>query len=409
MFDGSKHDLQGNKQYYYLISCDVSDKSKIPYSMLGKHIEIRSGSKITGLDYITLELYDNWNNKYLVFLSSVLRYYVLETDQVSTLYDENVENGISLTTLAYDESINIGERFVILINRPNSKQIDVTLITDGKCNLEFTMKAQRYWWGRYRMHYFRLMPPTCYERDICGVLGDFKDRGYRSQKLPQCNGDVINVVDSMSWSKAYDPDGMSWEKTYVDGYCGGYYAQDDDNEIETCDELIQDEVIATCQRVRDEQQACCNSIGGDFCDAMQTWCEFDACVTSQGDATQIDGNVYDLFTDGVVETCQDCAACFGPIPKLLYEFDGNLKESQSNGDDKYDLQTAGDANVANGVLNCDGDGDYAFNIYDLNLNMTSHSLEVLVSLDNVYDINGGGTISIYNEDQFDSIVFNGDE
>lgn len=141
MYDNSKHDLQGSGQYYYLMSCDIVNKNSIPYSILGKHAPY--SGRISGLDYITLELYDNNNNKYLVFLSASIGYYVLQTDGVSTLYDDNLNNGIALIPLTYDQSINIGERFVILVNK-SGKKIDVTLTIDGKCELKFMMECQHY-------------------------------------------------------------------------------------------------------------------------------------------------------------------------------------------------------------------------------------------------------------------------
>eukprot|EP01084_Bolivina_argentea_P028307 52633_1 len=84
LWDGSRHHLQGRArlkpQFYYIISCDIRNKALLPYTMIGKHININSRSKISRLHYVTLELFDNNNNNYLVFLSSSLRHYTIETD-----------------------------------------------------------------------------------------------------------------------------------------------------------------------------------------------------------------------------------------------------------------------------------------------------------------------------------------
>ena len=97
-----------------------------------------------------------------------------------------------------------------------------------------------------------------------------------------------------------------------------------------------------------------------------------------------------------------------------------MTESISGGDDRYTLQVEGDAHVANGVLNCDGNGDFVYSEHNLDFSMESHSLEVLAKINDINN-RGGGTIAIdsnynsndpdagYGHNQFDAIVYNENE
>jgi len=99
---------------------------------------------------------------------------------------------------------------------------------------------------------------------------------------------------------------------------------------------------------------------------------------------------------------------------LLYEFRGDLSETMSDGASAYDLQSAGDAHIADGALVCDGNGDYVYSANNIDFTFGGHSMEVLVEIDNV-NSQGGGTIAIdgkytstggYSHNKFDSIVYN---
>eukprot|EP01084_Bolivina_argentea_P055962 102480_1 len=75
-FNGDRHDFMGFNatQYYYIHPCRTITgihitRDEMPFSMLGYHYQMRETS-VTGLDYITLELYDNTGELYYVWLSA---------------------------------------------------------------------------------------------------------------------------------------------------------------------------------------------------------------------------------------------------------------------------------------------------------------------------------------------------
>mmetsp|Transcript_23924 Transcript_23924/g.20913 ORF Transcript_23924/g.20913 Transcript_23924/m.20913 type:complete len:505 (-) Transcript_23924:87-1601(-) len=110
-----------------------------------------------------------------------------------------------------------------------------------------------------------------------------------------------------------------------------------------------------------------------------------------------------------------------PAPKLLYDFqDGSLGEGIS-GNSAYDLFVdpngiggGNNAQIVNGVLRCDGIGDYVLSEQNLDFDIVSHSFEVLAVIDNLAS-SGGGAMAIdsnydvsgnYQHNQQDSIVYN---
>merc|ERR550525_445301 len=120
-----------------------------------------------------------------------------------------------------------------------------------------------------------------------------------------------------------------------------------------------------------------------------------------------------MFTEEVEHECEN-QGMFGPVPVLMYEFENDLTESMSGGAAGYTLQAVGDVEVFDGALVCDGDGDYVYSSENLDFGFSGHSLEVLVSLDNL-ESQGGGTIALdglyttdggYTHTKFDSIVYN---
>ncbi len=118
-----KHDFQGDidkLQYYYIHPCNGYSFNKLPFAMIGSHYSY-GGRTVTGLDYITLVLFDNDGedniSEYYIFISTYFQKYILENENsISTNYDININNNkqlIELTSSATNPT-PIGNRFEII-------------------------------------------------------------------------------------------------------------------------------------------------------------------------------------------------------------------------------------------------------------------------------------------------------
>eukprot|EP01083_Nonionella_stella_P087954 244892_1 len=98
----------GQSQYYYVARCNGATVDDMPFTIIGKHKQW-SGSGVTGLQYVTMELYDDDGSEYIVFLSSSIARY--GSRGASTLYDEQGQ----LAYLTSGVDTTIGNRFSIQI------------------------------------------------------------------------------------------------------------------------------------------------------------------------------------------------------------------------------------------------------------------------------------------------------
>ena len=176
---GVKHNFQGAKnkdgqQFYFMTPCDHNDRHYQPFSILGKQEGwYGSGGKIgrTGLTYLTLELYDEWDT-YYVFFSAAIRKYVHAAEAVSSLYDENTAAGVAMDTFYAGDTIVANGKFKLSsTNNPGQNPVDLTLthIPTG-CTQKIHMQHSHSS-GSTRYHYVRWEKPECYKCTTCGLLG----------------------------------------------------------------------------------------------------------------------------------------------------------------------------------------------------------------------------------------------
>ena len=162
--------------------------------MVGRHFPYRGSTKVSGLDYMVLELFDYDGSEYVAFFSSAIHEY---GQSENTDYDTVT----GLSAFSSGVTTTIGTRFSIHFVQKDSKQIHVTLTVDNHCMLSFTMIGQYDYstdLGRYTMHYVRVNPPDCYKCAICGLFGDFQ--GYEMQT---CDGE--STVTYGGYTNAWDP------------------------------------------------------------------------------------------------------------------------------------------------------------------------------------------------------------
>ena len=126
----------------------------MPFSILGKHTPWRS--TVQGLDYFTIELFDDFGAKYYLFISANLHSYISADDAVDTLYDSNANNP-ALNQISSGEDTQIGSKFSFKFTQSSSSRIDARLSIVSsygpECSLSFYMQGQV--WGsqnRYMMH-----------------------------------------------------------------------------------------------------------------------------------------------------------------------------------------------------------------------------------------------------------------
>jgi len=418
----AKVDATSPQQFYFMTPCDHNDRHHMPFSILGKLFKWRT-SGLTGLDYLTLELYDEMDTWY-VWLSSGIRKYVHSGAAVSTLYDENKAKGVAMETFYAGETTIANGRFKLKINNNEGERrlyFTLTHVPTG-CRQDIYMHGQNNFnykgSGRYQMHYARFGIPTCYKCATCGMLGDFQHKCYDA-KLYGCDGADQNIATARRWkprSAGWDPQGWKWQKTFVDGdSCPERASGAQEDEDTYCDKAIETTVIAKCQEARDKLTTCCRNIGGEYCDELQADCEIDTCIAATDDASVMDDFIKTEFSDTVIDECE-FQGLFGPVPKLLYEFRGDLAETMSGKAAANTLQAVGDAKVENGALVCDGQNDFVYGTSKLGFTFSGHTLEVLVTVDDLSS-KGGGTIAIdgnygsavqaqYSHNKFDSIVYN---
>eukprot|EP01083_Nonionella_stella_P263575 895219_1 len=336
IWNGNKHDFQGQptvnfsgvfkEQYYYMYPCAGSSFTDMPFAISGRHYHW-NGLPVTGLDYITIELYDDNGDVHFLWFSSSLHHWV--TNGPTTLFD--AYNSSELNELSNLTTI-LGQtnKFRVTYTQSSDKRIDVLLEIGNKgCSVQLFMYAQtNFVDNRYRMHYLQIAPPFCYKCHSCGLCGDFKraSSGDTYEDLETCGGGMAQYRDGWSAdiTEAYDCNAYGWEKGYVGEFCsqegasplnGTYtpFIGPDFVYVPPCDLVIESTVISACQNARDALSGCCAAIGGDYCDEMQSFCELDVCAASGTDIFAIPGNVQSLFTEPLLLVCD--------IPNVGDQFD----------------------------------------------------------------------------------------
>eukprot|EP01083_Nonionella_stella_P099912 281190_1 len=74
LWNGDNHDFQGQPntgkdQFYYVHRCQGTQIWNLPFNILGRHYRW-SASSVSGLDYITIELFDDTGDVYYLWLST---------------------------------------------------------------------------------------------------------------------------------------------------------------------------------------------------------------------------------------------------------------------------------------------------------------------------------------------------
>eukprot|EP01083_Nonionella_stella_P256887 879898_1 len=323
-WSGQRHDFmgqptKGNSQVYYVARCNGVSVDAMPFTIIGHHTYIGLSDIMTGLDYLTFELYDDDGTEYLLFFNSSIASYTTRYDAGSTLY-ASVESTV-LTSIRSDTNTQIGNRFSIRFTE-SFDDIEAILTIDGTCFVKFWMES---WTGITTLY---IKPPTCYKCFICGLCGDFKREAAIShlQKLETCDGGFVNYV--AGWEShddfAHDLTGNTWGVSYCSRMrrrLSGSYGDDqylpdvgdDFTYVEPCDSYIAQITVDLCQTARDNAVTCCDLIGSTFCDELQETCEIDACVVSGTDSSVIDTAVEKLFTAAIDLACN--------IPNVAELFD----------------------------------------------------------------------------------------
>ena len=201
-FAGIKHDFQGQPQngldqFYYIHPCKGYNHDDLPYHVIGRHFPYRGSARVSGLDYLAFELFDENDDRYVAFFSADIGGYLMGEN---TNYD--AVKG-QLTDFQSGSTTSIGSRFKVYFSQDSDKQITAILTVDDACTLQFKMIGQYQYTDsldRYTMHYVRMNPPECYKCAVCGLYGDFK--GYEMQT---CDGDtVVYGKYTNAWDARYE-------------------------------------------------------------------------------------------------------------------------------------------------------------------------------------------------------------
>eukprot|EP00486_Rosalina_sp_Unknown_P008991 CAMPEP_0201591830 /NCGR_PEP_ID=MMETSP0190_2-20130828/189888_1 /ASSEMBLY_ACC=CAM_ASM_000263 /TAXON_ID=37353 /ORGANISM="Rosalina sp." /LENGTH=539 /DNA_ID=CAMNT_0048050315 /DNA_START=179 /DNA_END=1798 /DNA_ORIENTATION=- len=285
-FDAQNHHTQGeaNEQYYYVAPCSDKSVVDLPFTISGLHGEWTSGSRLTGVEQLEIELYESPSQSNGVITS------IFVTSDGST----GVSNLPSNSRFTFEEDDGL---------------YSIT-VDDGDCGIKFKFEGRTV----------TILPPTCetYREATCGLCGDFK---YKSEpakgKLLTCEGQLADfkATDSEFWENtiSYDTGGLGWAKSICDvtgrrrrrrlqlGSDIVYTPTLPDNLIITnpCNSSIEALTTISCQTARDNAAECCDILGSDVCDSLQEDCAYDACVSAGNNATDVDKYVTELFTDAV--------------------------------------------------------------------------------------------------------------
>jgi len=273
----------------------------MPYSIIATHFPFRGKSVATGIDYITIELFDENDKKYYVYLSSSIHAFAKDSIGVSSNYDHTVDyvanEGIAddLIQLESNVATDIGKRFSVNYVQTTEDRIDVTLTIDGEFDIKLVLEQQgNFIKPRYRMHYVQIEQHPKYKCYSCGLCGNFKMglTGAKQEKMETCDGNYVKYQEGDNvhlTPEAYDYHGWTWEVGFRNKECHTYDIKDNlgNDWVWTppCDPAIEQDVKDMCIKVRNEKKyikKCCEVIGQEMCDQLEQNCYFDACVVVEG-------------------------------------------------------------------------------------------------------------------------------
>lgn len=213
MFNGGSHDFQGQptstndddealNQFYYVAPCAGSSSVDMPFTVIGTHY-IFGDRIVSGLDYLTLELYDykmkSTPTYYLYLSSTITAYATVRDDGVSTDYDDTLDEAAADDLITIDGSVSIGSRFVADISSDGTAT-ELVLYIDDSYNITIYMRAQGPLEdtdagdSRYRMHHVYIEQAAEYKCASCGLCGNFKDDfDVRTAAMNMCSVYTVNV------------------------------------------------------------------------------------------------------------------------------------------------------------------------------------------------------------------------
>merc|ERR1712129_116271 len=103
-FAGIVHDFQGQPQnggldqYYYMYPCHGFDHEAMPFHLIGRHYG-DFNPKISGLDYLVLELFVGDGEVYVIFINPSIHSYAMALDGVDNTNYDNMKNDNALQQL----------------------------------------------------------------------------------------------------------------------------------------------------------------------------------------------------------------------------------------------------------------------------------------------------------------------
>lgn len=351
-WNGGHHDFQGQpdtytadgalkNQFYYVAPCSDMSAVDLPVTILGTHMRYRT-ALVSGLDYLVLELFDRMykpsatHNIYLS--SSIASYAARDTDGVSTDYDDTKADAPNaLNAIEHATVTAIGDRFSALVTI-DGDTTTLELTVDGENTITIFMKAQlglqtvSSGETRYTMHYVLIQQAAAYKCASCGLCGNFKNKidfTAETQELERCDGSMVTFQpgDDADVPEAYDPEGWTWEKNFVQNECASagtsvqYDISGNNGDewvfVASCDEKIQTMVDTKCEGSRNKLSSCCNSMG-DMCDALLSDCRMDVCVMATIEGTG-DRDLIQPAIDATLIAAIEAACAF---PGIEGAFDG---------------------------------------------------------------------------------------
>lgn len=308
MFNGDRHDFQGTptveyqggtmgelkNQFYYIHPCQGVSGDEMPIKVAATHYHWGTRS-VSGVDYLVIILTENGGaNKYYVYLSSALHHFAdASSVAVPTDYDIAVAKGANLGILTSGAvPTELGRRFKVYYTQIEAnKRAQVRIVIDGKMEFKAYMAGQTSWVDRYRMHYIQLTMPSELKCYSCGLCGNFMDKktGLQIEYLEGCDGNKYPY--KAGWNPdvspvAYDTDGITWEKFFVDNDCSAYDVTDNIQDAVTnpCPTNAASKTAEECQKAINAQSTCCTDIGGTFCTNLLNDCKVDACAAAADDS-----------------------------------------------------------------------------------------------------------------------------
>lgn len=130
--------------------------------------------------------------------------------------------------------------------------------------------------------------------------------------MEACDGSEVEYRDGfINIPEVYDENGWTWEASYVRNTCiYDYNNRDNPQGIDTSDPcdpttVIGQAVVTECTKQYDAQIACCNQIGGTFCNDLLRNCKIDVCLLINGNAGKIVEEVTEFMTTAITQVCDN--------------------------------------------------------------------------------------------------------